>query len=1810
MAQQSQQELQAELAHLLATQHLTGPPCPEFLGAERAQVVRQLYKTILNQPEWVAAFLPDPADDSDFSAQASASGARSTFIPSWDDASEWLLPYTDTTYEPQRCWSLLDAQRLNEERHRRAGKPGRVSRPGSICGKVLQRYDRTYICKTCAKDSSCVLCVDCFQASNHEGHEVLFGLSYTFAAVCDCGDSSAWQDNEHLGCAHHPPVRGNQLPRPKAQNPPSALCKALYETIVICVEYIIAAFERSALPNDYGKLPATREEMAEGNIPSAEPAELRGKGPWAIVAWADERHGLREVTRQFRDATGLLWDVAERDAKEWDEVGRKVLAVVQVDTQAFHHASMLQQIDIGVTLHHAYDVYREDVAGFLIQWLSEMCKTTICGDDELVRRYVAMAFFQPRNRRSKPDVGSPLAPDLADLEASGSKAVRFDWLMRLDVRLWKRAKWQLRDIYAGIFVLGRDFKRQLATRYSINYGFTFEHYLYQDRDDSSLAFSMSYMLLGRSSPCGEAIVESQLFRSVLETAFNYYSLRGTKDEWNEYDVQRFDIDSPAFKGKKGLTLLSHLRALLKYKEVKAQIVQDEELFERTLLFLNHFVGLQSQRRELERHVEYEVDWIKSVSVLPDLSKLAREFGEAFYLADINQILTAITMVQRRIVEDQTLQSTTLDRAMYESPTVKRVEDVFRPGTAYSILDINVARITAFSIHHYMHLVMAELVKAYRHVCFPDPTNCSPARFANAFITVAWGSPPAPWTVPTYLMEFPLQKHVVLSQIRLSMWMKNGAAMRHQYHNYREPAHREFTIDQEFFLLQFALCIMDQQHFLTVVIERHGLSDFFRLNVMSPKLWEGDMDPKEAVAMMEELLLLIIYLVSDTAVINRLDSRDITRKHIIQTLALGPLPYSEVVRKLPERSHERGSLIPILDELATFRPPTETATGSYTLKPEFFAEVDPFWRQYSRNEQRDAAQVLLDRALKEDPSETNPVIKPLPLRIPPHPAPFCNLADFLQTPTASAIVYWSLSHCMIMATPEDWPGKYTSQRQPTGHVLPAMDALLTLSLHLAMMVLDADPGGFAMRSLEIIETSGSMSIFQNLWFMQTNSAFKVFRPKVDYILERIVENLPENYTVDYRAQRDSRRAAAAQNAAAQQADSARAQAKARQQALKAKFAQQQANFAATFMDDLDDEEEEQEQNDRYGECIVCQEPVHPGRTGGMLAFLQPSRIIRDAVTDRDWYEEVLQTPSDLDRDTRYLRFGMATTGEPLNTDAYPSTNMRFGVYVSACGHLMHDHCIYQHNEGTRTRQASQVQRHQPENAMRHEYMCPLCKSIGNILVPLDPTATSLRPMPRSKVAPGLPPTLSERIRAVSEEGLLRVSDSAKIWDFHVETGELVPWFTDCEFQRHALDATYRKTHKNVHRMVDRIRQLTRPLSEQSQRIRGKKTHMYLADDLVGYTVSVCEITHRGMATPGLTVAEQIPETGLKLIKHLIGTLQLELDLFFGTKTDRTPLRVGLFARFLPDWYRSATLPSPLLFRLPLGMVVEAAAIAPDLLQAVIVMSYYAELTRTMLGLSVFIRRSVSSRSAPQPRTEPPPDVSREDALSVFGNFRQLMISVLRNAGPFIDIEAVLALIPDETVARLLYAFTLPFLRRSAIIYYAVNNAYPVTNPDYIVTEGCEYRRLLSLLGIPSPTETLGNPHSTETPIVARWLTQWAMQGRIIPPLEYPGTYELMRLPEAYEVAAIRYAGERCDVCGMRPSYPALCLICGRMVCLAGDCCSEGEQGECNLHMRECGGVVGIFADLKRWVILYLFAGSGSFGPMPYLDQFGELETNLR
>lgn len=175
--------------------------------------------------------------------------------------------------------------------------------------------------------------MDCFNASSHRDHEITFSQTYAFSVTCDCGDVTAFLDNEHLGCAHHPRrPPGATIPNhPKwfiTDTPiPQDLVQQIYETLVICLEFVIRAFQTSPLPADYTRLPKDLETMKEGDVlTSAEDAEGRAKGPWSVVLYSDDKHVQREVARQIRDALGVSLEIAERCTREIEQMVRRDMA--------------------------------------------------------------------------------------------------------------------------------------------------------------------------------------------------------------------------------------------------------------------------------------------------------------------------------------------------------------------------------------------------------------------------------------------------------------------------------------------------------------------------------------------------------------------------------------------------------------------------------------------------------------------------------------------------------------------------------------------------------------------------------------------------------------------------------------------------------------------------------------------------------------------------------------------------------------------------------------------------------------------------------------------------------------------------------------------------------------------------------------------------------------------------------------------------------------------------------------------------------------------------------------------------------------------------------------------------------------------------------------------------------------------------------------------------------------------------------------------------------------------------------------------
>ncbi|KAJ3108877.1 hypothetical protein HDU97_010149 [Phlyctochytrium planicorne] len=119
-----------------------------------------------------------------------------------------------------------------------------------------------------------------------------------------------------------------------------------------------------------------------------------------------------------------------------------------------------------------------------------------------------------------------------------------------------------------------------------------------------------------------------------------------------------------------------------------------------------------------------------------------------------------------------------------------------------------------------------------------------------------------------------------------------------------------------------------------------------------------------------------------------------------------------------------------------------------------------------------------------------------------------------------------------------------------------------------------------------------------------------------------------------------------------------------------------------------------------------------------------------------------------------------------------------------------------------------------------------------------------------------------------------------------------------------------------------------------------------------------------------------------------------------------------------------------------------------------------------------------------------------------------------------------------------------------------------------------------------------------------------QDRALIQLDTPAVFELITLPKQLEVLFEECFRKTCVRCERLIANPALCLLCGALVCSQSVCCAQDKLGECNLHVRTCGGDVGVFFLVKTFRILFLNHEKGTYLDPPYLDSYGEVDLNLR
>ena len=83
-----------------------------------------------------------------------------------------------------------------------------------VCAKPVRTGNIAWKCEDCEKDPTCIICQECFQKGNHEGHRVW--LKTNAHGCCDCGDPDGWAEegncSDHKGFAASAETMLNALP--------------------------------------------------------------------------------------------------------------------------------------------------------------------------------------------------------------------------------------------------------------------------------------------------------------------------------------------------------------------------------------------------------------------------------------------------------------------------------------------------------------------------------------------------------------------------------------------------------------------------------------------------------------------------------------------------------------------------------------------------------------------------------------------------------------------------------------------------------------------------------------------------------------------------------------------------------------------------------------------------------------------------------------------------------------------------------------------------------------------------------------------------------------------------------------------------------------------------------------------------------------------------------------------------------------------------------------------------------------------------------------------------------------------------------------------------------------------------------------------------------------------------------------------------------------------------------------------------------------------------------------------------------------
>lgn len=181
----------------------------------------------------------------------------------------------------------------------------------------------------------------------------------------------------------------------------------------------------------------------------AEAAQARTEGPersFSLLLWNDENHDFPTVIHMVARTMGRSAAEGKGVAERVDRHGREVLRTDTSVPDLLLAALKFAQIELGVSIRPAYDVFGEDVAFMLWRHLKDLCSASLflpCAipPPMLWRTIVTNQLMQPWQHLY------PIAqPRMTSAYFNPNDLTKLDGLLVLESKLPKQARIELKDL--------------------------------------------------------------------------------------------------------------------------------------------------------------------------------------------------------------------------------------------------------------------------------------------------------------------------------------------------------------------------------------------------------------------------------------------------------------------------------------------------------------------------------------------------------------------------------------------------------------------------------------------------------------------------------------------------------------------------------------------------------------------------------------------------------------------------------------------------------------------------------------------------------------------------------------------------------------------------------------------------------------------------------------------------------------------------------------------------------------------------------------------------------------------------------------------------------------------------------------------------------------------------------------------------------------------------------------------------------------------------------------------------------------------